>query len=314
MKIIITGAAGFIGSTLADKLLSLGHEVSGVDNFDEFYSKEIKEENIKASLRNPLYHFYPIDILDLNTLCNTLTDNYDVIVHLAAKAGVRPSLKNPALYQRVNVEGTQNVISFAEQKKIGKIVFASSSSVYGVNENLPWKEDDQDLRPISPYASSKIAGEWLGRSLAYSSDIAFIALRFFTVFGPRQRPDLAINTFFRKIKNGEPITVFGDGSTIRDYTYVDNIVDGIIGVITIYNGKGFSVFNLGSHHPVKLLEMIHTVEEVIGIPAKIEFAPMQDGDVPKTYSDSTKAKDIFGFSPAISFKEGLRRYFKSITE
>ena len=309
MNIIVTGAAGFIGSSLVDRLLAQEHHVLGIDNFDPYYDRAIKEKYISQHLKNPRYKFLEADLLELGKIKANLDKDFQVIVHLAAKAGVRPSLENPALYQRVNVEGTQNIISLATEFNIKKIVFASSSSVYGVNPNLPWKESDINLMPISPYASSKIAAEWLGKTITNMSDIDFISLRFFTVYGPKQRPDLAINSFFRKISGQEPITVFGDGSTIRDYTYIDDIVDGITGVINNYHKNGYDVFNLGSNHPIKLLEMIKTVEETIGIKAIINYTVMQKGDAPKTYSDSSKAKHAFGFEPKISFKEGIKKYY-----
>lgn len=309
MNIIVTGSAGFIGSSLVDKLLLQGHFVLGIDNFDTYYDRTTKEKNISGHIKNPNYKFLEADLLNPEKIKPHLKKDFQIIIHLAAKAGVRPSLENPALYQRVNVEGTQNVINLAAEFNIKKIIFAGSSSVYGINPNLPWKESDINLMPISPYASSKIAAEWIGKTLCNMSDFDFISLRFFTVFGPRQRPDLAINSFFRKISAGEPITVFGDGSTIRDYTYIDDIVDGIIGVIVNYNQKGYNVFNFGSNHPIKLMDMIKAVEETVGIKAKINYTTMQKGDAPKTFSDSSKAREAFGFQPKISFKEGIKRYY-----
>jgi UDP-glucuronate 4-epimerase len=309
MNIIVTGAAGFIGSSLVDKFLSLGYQVLGIDNFDPYYDRSIKEKNISEQRKNPRYKFLEADLLEPGKIRSRLSKDFHVIVHLAAKAGVRPSLENPSLYQRVNVEGTQNIINLATEFNIKKIVFASSSSVYGVNPNLPWRESDINLMPISPYASSKIAAEWLGKTLTNMTDFDFISLRFFTVYGPKQRPDLAINSFFRKIKAKEPITVFGDGSTIRDYTYIDDIVEGIAGVISNYSQKGYNVFNLGSNRPIQLMEMIRTVEETLGMKAIIEHTGMQKGDAPKTYSDSSKARDSFGFEPKISFKDGIKKYY-----
>ena len=312
MKFVVTGAAGFIGSTLVEKLLSLGHEVTGIDNFDDFYSKEIKQSNLAKSLMNKRFTFQEIDILDLEKLRLLFPEEYDLTIHLAARAGVRPSLENPLLYQQVNVGGTQNIITISTEKKIRKIVFASSSSVYGTNDNLPWREDDLDLRPISPYASSKISGEWLGKCLTNMTDIDFISLRFFTVYGPRQRPDLAINSFFRKIRNGEALTVFGDGSSIRDYTYVDDIVEGVTAAAINYQKAGYDVFNLGSNNPIRLLDMIHTIEEILGKKATLAFTGNQTGDAPKTFANTKKAREAFGFEPTTTFNEGLRKYLASL--
>ena len=262
MKILITGCAGFIGSNLVDYLLKEGHIVVGIDNFDEYYAKEIKIVNLHNANRNDNFTFFEIDILDQKSLFE-LKNNYDVIIHLAAKAGVRPSLENPSFYQRVNVEGTQNILNFATECSINKIIFASSSSVYGINENLPWKESDLNLNPISPYASSKISGEFLGRTFSNIYNKTFISLRFFTVYGPRQRPDLAINKFFKKIKNNETIELFGDGSSLRDYTYITDIIDGINAVLLNDKLSGYNVFNLGSGSPIKLIEMIKAIEIIL---------------------------------------------------
>jgi UDP-glucuronate 4-epimerase len=309
MKILVTGCAGFIGSNLVDYLLNEGHKVVGIDNFDDFYSKGIKIANLKNANQNENFTFFEIDILDQKSLFE-LKNNYDAIIHLAAKAGVRPSLENPSLYQRVNVEGTQNVINLATECSVNKIVFASSSSVYGINDKLPWKESDLNLMPISPYASSKISGEFLGKTFANIYNKTFISLRFFTVYGPRQRPDLAINKFFKKIQNNEVIELFGDGSSIRDYTYISDTIDGIYAAILNDKLSGYNVFNLGSNTPIKLIDMICSIEFILNKKAKIKYLPNQVGDAPMTHSDNTSSNRILGYKPFITFEYGLKKYFK----
>lgn len=309
MKILVTGCAGFIGSNLVDYLLKEGHIVVGIDNFDDYYPKQIKIANLQNANQNENFTFFEIDILDQKSLL-VVKKNYDVIIHLAAKAGVRPSLDNPSLYQRVNVEGTQNVINLATDCSVNKIIFASSSSVYGINENLPWKESDLNLMPISPYASSKISGEFLGRTFSNISNKTFISLRFFTVYGPRQRPDLAINKFFKKIQNNEVIELYGDGTSIRDYTYISDTLDGIYAALLNDKLSGYNVFNLGSNTPIKLIDMINSIEFVLGKKAKINYLPNQVGDAPMTHSDNTFSNNILGYKPFISFSDGLKMYFK----
>ena len=262
-KAIVTGGAGFIGSHLVDRLVAEGWEVSVIDNFDSFYDESIKRLNISGFIKNPKVRLLEIDIRDYDALEKAFPDQYDVIVHLAAKAGVRPSIKDPVLYQSVNVLGTQNLLELSKKRSIKQFVFASSSSVYGVNPEVPWSEDDYVLQPISPYASSKISGELLGHVYTKLYDMRFLALRFFTVCGPRQRPDLAIHKFARKIMQGEPIPVFGDGSTRRDYTYVKDTVSGILGAIH-YKGSDYEIINLGNNRTITLSEMIETIETSFG--------------------------------------------------
>jgi UDP-glucuronate 4-epimerase len=306
-EIIVTGGAGFIGSTLVEKLLESNYAVTVIDNFDPFYNRAVKEKNIASFIHNPSCTFLEMDILQEAELENKLTGTYVAIVHLAAKAGVRPSIENPIAYQDVNVKGTQNMLEFARRRNIKQFVFASSSSVYGINKNYPWKEGDTDLNPISPYASTKISGELMGHVYSHLYGIRFIALRFFTVFGPRQRPDLAIHLFSKKILNEQPIQFFGDGSTRRDYTYVGDTVQGIIKAIH-YDESLFEVFNLGNHQTVSLSEMIATLEEVLGKKAIINQLPEQMGDVPITYADISKATNALDYHPATSFKEGIMQF------
>ncbi|MEO1516115.1 MAG: GDP-mannose 4,6-dehydratase [Bacteroidota bacterium] len=305
--VIITGGAGFIGSTLGQQLIEEGYKVTVIDNFDPFYDKEIKRENIEQVWDHPNYTFLELDITDYQALQDQLVDRYDAIVHIAAKAGVRPSILDPVAHQRVNVMGTQHLLEIAKEKQIKQFVFASSSSVYGVNPDVPWKESDQNVLPISPYASSKLSCEFLGHVYAKLYGIRFIALRFFTVYGPRQRPDLAIHKFAHKILRGETIPMFGDGSSRRDYTYIGDILRGVRAAMR-YDGSDYEVINLGNHHTVSLREMIATIEKVFEEKADIEQLPMQAGDVPQTYADISKARRLLGYEPTTSFEEGIRLF------
>src|SRR5690606_23032502 len=261
---LVTGGAGFIGSHLVDLLLDEGWRVTVVDNFDPFCDPAIKERNVASHLGNERYTLHRLDIRDLAGLRQHLTDDYDVIVHLAAKAGVRPSIEDPVTYQEVNVTGTQNMLELARERGIKQFVFASSSSVYGVNPNVPWREDDHVLLPISPYASTKVSGELMGHVYSHLYGIRFVALRFFTVYGPRQRPDLAIHKFARLMLAGEPIPFFGDGSTRRDYTYIDDIVQGVRAAID-YEATQYEIINLGNCRTVSLSELVQALERIFGI-------------------------------------------------
>ncbi|MCL6558779.1 MAG: GDP-mannose 4,6-dehydratase [Firmicutes bacterium] len=307
---LVTGGAGFIGSHLVDRLLAEGWRVTVVDNFDPFYDPALKEKNIEFHLRDPNYTLVRADIRDLDNMKSRLSGDYDVIVHLAAKAGVRPSIKNPATYQEVNVRGTQNMLELAKEWGIKQFLFASSSSVYGVNPRVPWREDDYVLMPISPYAATKVAGELLGHVYSHLYGIRFIALRLFTVYGPRQRPDLAIHKFAKLIINDEPIPVYGDGTSLRDYTYIADIVDGIIAAIN-YDKTMYEVINLGNSHAVTLCELVQCLEEVLGLRAKIERLPAQPGDVPRTYADINKARKLLSFNPKVELPVGVRYFVLS---
>lgn len=305
--IIITGGAGFIGSSLADQLIAEGCQVTVIDNFDPFYDKEIKKRNIANLLLHPKFKLLDIDISDIESLRNELVEEYDVIVHLAAKAGVHASIRTPVACQQANVMGTQHMLEIAKEKNIKQFVFASSSSVYGMNPNVPWKESDKNMMPISPYASSKVSCELLGHVYTHLYGIRFIALRFFTVYGPRQRPDLAIYKFAKLIVNQEPITMYGDGSSRRDYTYIDNILLGVRAAID-YKATDYEIINLGNHQTVSLKEMIQTIEDVFEQKAIIQQLPMQPGDVPQTYADISKAKRLLGYHPKTSFREGIQSF------
>ena len=313
MKILLTGCAGFIGSHTLDRLLADGHHVIGVDNFDPFYDRSLKTANIQAHADHPDFELLEADLADSETYqkLNFLVGNdpIDAIIHLAAKAGVRPSIEDPVGYQRANVIATQNLLEFAKDNEIKQFVFASSSSVYGVNPNVPWREDDHVLQPISPYASTKVSCELMGHVYSKLYGIRFLGLRFFTVYGPRQRPDLAINKFVRLIEEGEAIPVFGDGSTRRDYTFIDDIIKGIIGSLH-YQESNYELINLGNDQTVTLSQMIETIEEVVGKKAIIDRQPEQPGDVPQTWADVSKAKKLLGYEPTTSFKDGVEQFNK----
>jgi len=305
-KILVTGGAGFIGSHLVDHLVERGDDVTVIDNFDPFYDPEIKRQNIAPHKGKANFRFLEVDIRELQTLKSLFKgQDFDVICHLAAKAGVRPSIQDPIAYQEVNVFGTQNLLEIAREKGVKQFVFASSSSVYGVNPNVPWREEDHVLMPISPYASTKVSGELLGHVYSHLYGIRFLALRLFTVYGPRQRPDLAIHKFTRMILEGKPIPVYGDGSTRRDYTFVGDIVKGLM-VAMDYKETNYEVINMGNNRTVSLNEMIETIEEVLGMKAKRETKPLQTGDVPQTWASVEKSQNLLGFRPNTPFKEGVK--------
>jgi UDP-glucuronate 4-epimerase len=304
---LVTGGAGFIGSHLVDSLLADGWRVTVFDNFDAFYDPAVKERNVGPHLQNDNYALVRGDLRDRESVAALATATYDVIVHLAARAGVRPSIEDPVGYQDVNVAGTQQVLELARTLGIRQFVFASSSSVYGVNPRVPWREDDYVLRPISPYASTKVSGELLGHVYCHLYGMRFIALRFFTVYGPRQRPDLAIHKFARLMLAGKPIPVFGDGSTSRDYTYVDDVVRGVRAAMD-YSASAYEVINLGNTRTVSLREMIAGLEAALGVTARIERHPEQPGDVPQTWASVDKARALLGFKPTTAYDEGVRRF------
>lgn len=303
--ILVTGGAGFIGSNLIKSLLKDNkYQITTIDNFDNFYSRKQKELNIQPFLQAKNFTLIEGDIRNYEDLKKA--GNVDIVIHLAAKAGVRPSILNPILYQDVNVSGTQNLLEFAREEGIKQFIFASSSSTYGVNENVPWQEEEK-LLPISPYASTKLSGEMLGHVYSHLYGIRFLALRFFTVYGPSQRPDLAIHKFFKSIINGEPIPVYGDGSTSRDYTFVEDTVKGIIAAIT-YDKTDFEVINLGNHRVVSLEELIKAVEETCGCEAIINRLPEQPGDVPRTFANISKAQTLLNYQPDTDLKTGLKAF------
>ncbi len=305
---LVTGAAGFIGSHLVDRLLAGGWRVVAVDNFDPFYDPAVKRENVGGHLGHGRYRLAEADVQDLDALRDAAGGaSVDVVVHLAAKAGVRPSIESPAAYQSVNVGGTQAVLELARERGVPQVVLASSSSVYGISPDVPWSEDDAVLSPISPYAASKVSTELLGHVYAHLYDMRVVALRFFTVYGPRQRPDLAIHKFARRMLAGEPVPLFGDGSTRRDYTYVADVVEGIVRSMA-YDGSPFEVVNLGNSRTVRLSELVGALERALGVEARIERHPQQPGDVPQTWADLAKARRLLGYEPQTGIDEGLARF------
>ncbi|GAB5536489.1 MAG: GDP-mannose 4,6-dehydratase [Rubricoccaceae bacterium] len=306
-RVLVTGAAGFIGSHLVDRLLADGWTVTGMDNFDPFYGEHAKRSNLANALTNPRFRLVEADIRDASALQNGLPEAFDVIVHLAAKAGVRPSIADPSAYQEVNVGGTQVLLELARERGIEQFVFASSSSVYGVDPDVPWREDAASLQPISPYAATKVAGELLGHVYAHLYGLRFIALRFFTVYGPRQRPDLAIHKFARRMIAGEPIPVYGDGSTRRDYTFVADTVQGIVSAMH-YDASSYAVVNLGNDRTVSLADLIASLERALGVGAIIDRQSEQPGDVPQTWASLDKARTLLGYAPQTSLDDGLATF------
>jgi UDP-glucuronate 4-epimerase len=309
---LVTGAAGFIGSHLVDLLLREGWRVTGVDNFDPFYNATLKRANVAPHRDYAGYRLVSADIRDGDALEAHLGEDYDVVVHLAAKAGVRPSIEDPVTYQAVNVLGTQNLLEFCRRRRITQFLFASSSSVYGVNPRVPWTEDEVPL-PISPYASTKLSGELMGHVYSHLYAIRFIALRFFTVYGPRQRPDLAIRKFAARMLDGQSIPLFGDGESQRDYTFVDDTVRGIRAAMD-YAGSAYEVINLGNNYAVSLRDLVSALEDVLGMTARIERFPEQPGDVPRTWADIGKAQRLLGYSPTTPLREGLEQFATWLTE
>lgn len=332
---LITGAAGFVGSHLAEKLLKDGNKIINVDNFNDYYdirlkiknvintmdneqwtmdnlkSKEEQLKELKLKVDRDNYILEIVDIRDLESLERIFSENkIDTVIHLAARAGVRPSLEDPILYQEVNGRGTHNILECCRKYEVKNLVAASSSSIYGNNKKVPFKETDIVDFAISPYAATKKANEVMGHVYHAIYDINIAFLRFFTVYGPRQRPDLAINKFTRLILNDEEIPVYGDGTTSRDYTYVGDIVDGIIKAADFVGSKEkvYEIFNIGSNSPISLKEMIETIEKVLGKKAKLKRLPMQPGDVDRTYADISKLKEMTGYNPSLSFEEGIRKF------
>jgi len=311
-RVILTGGAGFIGSHVAEGLLSQGAELTIVDNLDEFYSPDLKRANLEEVRRAGDFQFLQADICDPESLRKLFVGmRFDALVHLAARAGVRPSLEQPRLYERVNVAGTLNLLDLCREFGVSKVLFGSSSSVYGISSRIPFSEAQADLHPISPYAATKLAGELLCYTYAHLYRLSIICLRFFTVYGPRQRPDLAIHKFTAQIESGKPIRLYGDGTSGRDYTYVDDIVAGALAALEYFPQTGntpFEVFNLGNSHPVKLAEMVEALERATGRTATCVHEPNQPGDVPLTWADISKASRLLTYKPATPLDEGLRRF------
>lgn len=308
---LVTGGAGFIGSHLVDNLLSEGNNVISIDNFDDFYSRDVKLKNISNALTFDTFQLVEGDIRDRKILDNLFSNNFfDVVIHLAAKAGVRPSIEDPKGYYDVNISGTLNILEAMKAYDIKKMIFASSSSVYGNNKKVPFSESDIVDFPISPYAATKKSGELLCHTFHHLYDLKINCLRFFTVYGPRQRPDLAIHKFTKKIFNGETIQMFGDGTTKRDYTYIDDIIQGI--KLAIDNLNGFEVFNLGESRTIMLKDLINLIENEIGEKAKIEKLPLQLGDVEQTYANISKARELLKYDPKFEIEEGIKNFVEWI--
>ena len=310
---LITGGAGFIGSSLADDLSEKNNRVVVIDNFCDFYDPKIKENNIKNALNKENYKLYRGDIRDKDLLNKIFNENnIDIVVHLAAMAGVRPSIENPVLYQEVNCLGTQNILECMKEKRIMNLVMASSSSVYGNSKTVPFKETDIVDFAISPYAATKKANEVMTHVYHKLYNMNVIMLRFFTVYGPRQRPDLAINKFTRLMLEGKKIPMFGDGSTSRDYTYIGDIVDGIERSVNycLNNSNVYEILNLGNSSPVSLKEMINIIGKCLNVVPDIEELPMQPGDVDRTFACIDKAKDMIGYNPQTPFEEGIKKFVK----
>jgi len=307
MRILITGIAGFIGSSLGERLISDGHSIIGIDNFDSFYPKTIKQRNLIKLNSNTEFTFYDSDVRNKPLINRIFNDHkIDLVVHLAAKAGVRPSIEDPGEYYDVNVSGTLSILQCMQKNFVSKLIFASSSSVYGSNIKVPFSETDSVDNPISPYAATKKSGELLCHVYSHLYGFDITCLRFFTVFGPRQRPDLAIHKFTHLIDTNKPIPVFGDGSTARDYTYIDDIADGI--VCAIQNLKGYNIYNLGESKVIKLSELIQTIENALGKKALIDRHPLQPGDVMITYADITKARSEIGYNPKFDIRIGIEKF------
>lgn len=309
-KILVTGCAGFIGSHLCEKLLSLNYEVVGIDNFDPFYDKSIKEENLSDFINHPSFTFLELDLRDYDALIKNLPDNIQLITHLAAKAGVRPSIENPRDYMQVNVAGTNNILEAMLEKNIKKLFFASSSSIYGNQKEVPFKENKIDYQPISPYAFNKRSCELMNYTYHHLHQLDIVNARFFTVYGPRQRPDLAIHKFVRLIDEGKTIPMFGDGSTSRDYTYITDTISGVVNSIEyLLNNKNvFETYNLGNSTPIQLKELIHTISSAMQKDVQINQLPMQEGDVDITFADIDKANKLIGYQPQIKLPEGINNF------
>ena len=306
MRILVTGGAGFIGSHLVEKLLATGHSVAILDDFNDYYDPKIKRENIVGVLKDvAVYH---VDLRENGAVRDLFhREKFETVVHLAARAGVRPSIQHPQLYYDTNVNGTLHLLEAARMTGVARFIFASSSSVYGMAKTVPFSEDLHLIQTISPYAATKIAGEFLSSTYSHLYQMRVVALRYFTVYGPRQRPDLAIYQFTKRIHAGNPIDQFGDGTTRRDYTYIDDIVQGTMAALE-YNGPLFDIFNLGESETIQLKDLISAIENALGKKARINRLPEQPGDVPLTCADISKARRLLGYKPTTQLNEGLPRF------
>jgi UDP-glucuronate 4-epimerase len=312
-RVLLTGGAGFIGSHVAEALLRNHTCLSIVDNLDEFYSPTWKKANLESIRKTGAFDFFDVDICALERMRQIFIGaRPDTVVHLAARAGVRPSIEQPRLYEHVNLAGTVNMLELCKEFQVSRLIFGSSSSVYGAGSRAPFSEEQEGLRPISPYAATKLAGEFFCYTYAHLYKLPVMALRFFTVYGPRQRPDLAIHKFVARIEAGKAIPIFGDGETGRDYTYVDDIVAGVLGALdydfSSTQNAPFEIYNLGNSHPVKLSELVRMLERATGKNAIIDREGPQQGDVPLTWADISKAERLLGYRPQTTLEEGLRKF------
>ncbi len=306
MRILVTGGAGFIGSHLVEKLLAAGHGVAILDDFNDFYDPQIKHANITGFAKDT--EIYHIDLRDVASVRNVFQrQKFDAIAHLAARAGVRPSIQHPQLYYDTNVTGTLHLLDAARIAGVERFIFASSSSVYGASKTVPFSEDQRLIQTLSPYAATKIAGEFLCSTYSHLYQMRVVAFRYFTVYGPRQRPDLAIHQFTRRIYAGQPIDQFGNGTTRRDYTYIDDVIQGTIGTLK-YDGPLFDIFNLGESETIQLKDLIGAIENALGRKAKINRLPEQPGDMPLTCANISKARKLLGYNPTTRFSDGLPRF------
>jgi len=306
MRVLVTGGAGFIGSHLVEQLLAAGHDVAILEDFNDFYDPQIKRANIAAVAKNVAVH--DVDLRDGNKVATLFgKEKFDVVAHLAARAGVRPSIQQPKLYYDTNVAGTLHLLEGARTSGVERFIFASSSSVYGAAKKVPFSEEEHLTQTLSPYAATKIGGEFLCSTYSHLYKLRIVALRYFTVYGARQRPDLAIHQFTRKIYDGQSIDQFGDGTTRRDYTYIDDIIQGTVAALS-YDGPMFDVFNLGENDTIQLKDLIAAIENALGKKAKVNRLPEQPGDMPLTCADISKARKLLGYNPKTKFDDGLPRF------
>ncbi len=307
MQVLVTGGAGFIGSHLCEALLKRGDNITIIDDLNDFYDPKIKQNNLADIRKVREYKFYQCDIRNAKEMREIfLKEAPDAVIHLAARAGVRPSLAAPLLYEEVNVIGTLHLLELCREMPVKNFVFASSSSVYGINSKLPFSENDPIERPISPYATTKRSGELLAFNYSHLYSVPITCLRFFTVYGPRQRPEMGIHKFTRKVFNSETVEVYGDGTSKRDYTYIDDIIEGIIAALD--QPKPFAIYNLGDSSPILLSELLDVIEQSIGKKAIRKYLPDQPGDVPATIADISLAKSELGFEPKVPLKTGVKRF------
>jgi UDP-glucuronate 4-epimerase len=308
MRILVTGGAGFIGSHLVEKLLAAGHQVAILDDFNDFYDPQIKHANIAGVAKDVTVH--QIDLRDGGSVRNLFhREKFETVAHLAARAGVRPSIQQPQLYYDTNVSGTLHLLDAASVTGVERFIFASSSSVYGISKKVPFSEDQHLTQTLSPYAATKIAAEFLCSTYSHLHQMRAVALRYFTVYGPRQRPDLAIHQFTRRIYAGQPIEQFGDGTTRRDYTYIDDVIQGTMAALK-YDGPLFDIFNLGESETIQLKDLIAAIENALGKKAKINRLPEQPGDMPLTCADISKARKLLGYNPTTKFQDGLPKFIR----